>query len=132
MLPRSLCCLFLCGDQLVLRSGVFTILILDLDAYEVDVTPSFAEVFRSVVLSVVGDSTGGWRCCWGAPSQLLPAATNNPPPYVILFLCFCSDGSNQHKIWAVGEICLYLGSGGGRAIWEQFYFQLFQESGDFA
>jgi hypothetical protein len=46
--------LFLCGIQLVLRSGVFTILDLD----EVDVTPSFAEVFRSV-LSGVGGSTGG-------------------------------------------------------------------------
>jgi hypothetical protein len=50
--------LFLCGVQLVFRSGVLTILDLD----EVDVTPSFAEVFRSV-LSGVGGSTGGWRCC---------------------------------------------------------------------
>jgi hypothetical protein len=46
--------LFLCGVQLVLRSGVFTILDLD----EVDVTPRFAEVFKSV-LSGVGGSTGG-------------------------------------------------------------------------
>jgi hypothetical protein len=50
--------LFLCNVELVLRSGVLTILDLD----EVDVTPSFAEVFRSV-LSGVGGSTGGWRCC---------------------------------------------------------------------
>ena len=50
--------LFLCGVQLVLRSGVLTILDLD----EVDVTPSLVEVFRSV-LSGVGGSTGGWRCC---------------------------------------------------------------------
>ena len=50
--------LFLCGVQLALRSGVFTILDLD----EVDVTPSLVEVFRSV-LSGVGGSTGGWRCC---------------------------------------------------------------------
>ena len=50
--------LFLCGVQLVLRSGVLTILDLD----KVDVTPRFAEVFRSV-LSGVGGSTGGWRCC---------------------------------------------------------------------
>jgi len=59
--------LFLCG---VLRSGVCTILDLD----EVDVTPRFAGVFRSM-LSGVGGSTGGWRCCWGAPSlpQLPPA-----------------------------------------------------------
>ena len=42
--------LFLCGVQLVLRSGVFTLLDLD----EVDVTP---------MLSGVGGSTGGWRCC---------------------------------------------------------------------
>ena len=50
--------LFFCGFQLVLRSCVLTILDLD----EVDVTPSFIEVFRSV-LSGVGGSTGGWRCC---------------------------------------------------------------------
>jgi hypothetical protein len=50
--------LSLCGVQLVLRSGV--LILLDLD--KVDVTPRFAEVFRSV-LSGVGGSTGGWRCC---------------------------------------------------------------------
>ena len=50
--------LFLCGVRLVLRSGVLTVLDLD----KVDVTPRFAEVFRSV-LSGVGGSTGGWRCC---------------------------------------------------------------------
>ena len=48
--------LFLCGIQLVLRSGVLTTLDLD----EVDVTPSLVEVFRSV-LSGVGGSTGGWH-----------------------------------------------------------------------
>ena len=47
--------LFLCGVQLVLRSNVFTVLDLDM----VDVTPKFAEVFRSV-LSGDGGSTGGW------------------------------------------------------------------------
>ena len=50
--------LFLCGVQLVLRSGVLTVLDFD----KVDVAPSFVEVFRSV-LSGVGGSTGGWRCC---------------------------------------------------------------------
>ena len=50
--------LFLCGVQLVLRSGVLTVLNLS----NVDVTPRFAEVFKSV-LSGVGGSTGGWRCC---------------------------------------------------------------------
>ena len=94
------CCrglvLLLCGVQPVLRSGVLTILDID----RVDVTPSLVEVVRSV-LSGVGGSTGGWRCCWDAPSQLPPATTKSPPPYIsLLFLCFCSDGSNQHKIWA--------------------------------
>jgi hypothetical protein len=50
--------LFLCGVQLVLRSGVLTVLYLD----KVDVTPRFAEVFRSA-LSGVGGSTCGWRRC---------------------------------------------------------------------
>ena len=50
--------LFLCGVQLVLGSGVLTVLDLD----EVDVAPSFVEVFRSV-LSGVGGCTSGWRCC---------------------------------------------------------------------
>jgi hypothetical protein len=33
------------------------------------------------VLSGVGGSTGGWRCCWDAPSlpQLPPAIPKNPP-----------------------------------------------------
>jgi len=48
--------LFLCGVQLVLRSGVLTVL----DLNEVNVAPSFVEVFRSV-LSGVGGCTGGWR-----------------------------------------------------------------------
>jgi len=77
--------LFLCGVQLILRSGVLTILDLD----EVDVTPRFAEVFGSM-LSGVGGSAGGWRCCWGAPSlpQLPPANPKNPPPCSsLLFLC---------------------------------------------
>jgi len=42
--------LILCGVQLVLRSGVFTILDLD----KVDVTPRFAEVFRSMLSGVGG------------------------------------------------------------------------------
>ena len=99
--------LFLCGVQLVRRSGVLTI-ILDLD--EVDVTPSLVEVFRSV-LSGVGGSTGGWRCCWGAPSHPhLPCHLKDfiPPTLICCFLCFCSDGSNQHKIWAAGDISVYI------------------------
>jgi len=98
--------LLLCGVQLVLRSGVLAVLDLD----NVDVMPSFAEVSRSV-LSGVGGSTGGWRCCWLAPSlpQLPLATPKNPPPYIsLLFLCFCSDGSNQHKIWAAGDKSFFI------------------------
>jgi hypothetical protein len=50
--------LFLCGVQLVLRSGVLTVLDLD----EVGVAPSFVEAFRWV-LSGVGGCTSRWRCC---------------------------------------------------------------------
>ena len=50
--------LFLCGVQLVLKSGVFTVLDFD----KVDVTPRFAKVYRSM-LSGVGCSIGGWQCC---------------------------------------------------------------------
>ena len=57
MLQRSLWLLFLCGVQLVLRSGVLT----ELDL-KVDVAQRFAEVYRSM-LSGVGGPTGGWRCC---------------------------------------------------------------------
>ena len=49
---------FLCGVQLVLRSGVLKALDLD----KVDVAPSFVEVFRSV-LSGIGGCTRAWRCC---------------------------------------------------------------------
>jgi len=87
--------LLLCGVQLVLRSSVLTILDLD----KVDVTPRFVEVFRSV-LSGVGGSTCGWRCCWDAPSlpQFPPAthcsqglcleqgaASHPPDPHSFLF-----------------------------------------------
>ena len=94
--------LFLCGVQLVLRSGVLTILDLD----EVDVKLRFAEVFGSVLSGV-----GGWRCRWGSPSlpQLSPATLKNPPPYIsLLFLCFCSDGSDQHKIWEAGGKSVFI------------------------
>jgi len=60
--------LFLCGVQLVLRSGVFTIL----DLAEVDVMPRFAEVFKSM-LSWVGGSTGG-------AAGMLPVSLNFPLP----------------------------------------------------
>ena len=94
MLQRSLCCSFACGVQLVLRSGVLTVLDLD----KVDVTPRFAEVFKSV-LSGNGGSAGGWRCCWGAPSlpQLPPATPKNPPTLVCCFCVFAALGVTSTK-----------------------------------
>ena len=102
--------LLLCGVQLVLRSTI-------LDFDEMDVTLRFAEVLRSV-LSGVGGSAGGWRCCWGAPSlpQLPPATPKNPPPCSsLLFSCFCRDWSNQHKIWAAGGKSVFIWEAG----WEE-------------
>ena len=45
-------------------------------------------LLRSLLSGVCG-STGGWRCCWGAPSlpQLPPATLKNPPPTLVC--CFC-------------------------------------------
>jgi len=61
-------------------------------------------------------STCGWRCCRDAPSQLPPATTKNPPSYIsLLFLCFCSDGSNQNKIWASGGKSVFIWEAG----WEE-------------
>jgi hypothetical protein len=65
--------LFLCNVQLVLRYGVLTVLDLD----EVDVGPSFVEVFRSV-LSGVGGCTSGWRC--SQPPSIAPCHFEEPTP----------------------------------------------------
>jgi len=104
-----------CGVQLVLRSGVLTILDLD----EVDVTPRFAEVFRSV-LSEVGGSTGGWRCCWGAPShpQMPPATPKTHPPTFVVFVFLQRKENclpyylssrmcvNLHQVWCSVYVCV--------------------------
>ena len=89
--------LFLCSVQLVLRSGAGALTVLDLD--EVDVTPRFAEVFGSV-LSGIGGSAGGWRCCWGAPSLpqlLLPLHRTHPPAAVCSFRVFAEIGVTSTK-----------------------------------
>ena len=104
---------------MLFRSKTSTVLDLD----EVDVAPSLVEVFGSV-LSGVGGSTGGWRCCWGAPSpfQLPPATPKNPPLYIsLLFLCFAAMGVTSTKSGRL-EINLSLSEKrGGRShlgIWE--------------
>jgi hypothetical protein len=76
--------LFLCGIQLVLRSGVLTVLDLD----KVDVTPRFAEVFRSMLSGVVALLVAG-----GA-AEVLPVSLNCPLPLRRTYLptlvcCFC-------------------------------------------
>jgi hypothetical protein len=82
--------LFLCGAQLVLRSSVFTVLDLD----ELDVAPSFVEVFRSM-LSGVGGSAGGWQSAGVFPVSLscpLPLRRTHPPAVVSCFCVFAAMG----------------------------------------
>jgi len=72
------------------------------------------------------------RCCLGLVALLVaggaaevlpvslncncPLALQNPPPYIsLLFLCFCSNGSNQHKIWAAGGKSVFIWEAG----WEE-------------
>jgi len=105
--------LSLCGVQLVLRFGVFTILDLD----EVDVAPSFVEVFRSV-LSGVGGSTGGWRCCWDAPSlpQFPPATHKTHPPTLVCFFRVLAEFGVTSTISGWLEVNLSLsGKRGGKS-----------------
>ena len=86
--------LFLCGVQLILRSGVFTILDLD----EVDVTPSLVEVFRSVLSGVGGGSIGA-----GGAAEVLPVSLSCPlplrrthPPAVV-----CCFRNSRAALWAL-------------------------------
>jgi len=91
--------LFLCGVQMVLRSGVLAILI------------SSRLISRRVLLRSLG------RCCLGLVALLvadgaagvLSVSLNCPlplrrthPPTLVCCLCFCSDGSDRHNIWAAG------------------------------
>ena len=70
--------LFLCGVQLVLRSGVLTVLDLD----EMDVALSFVEVFRSVLCGVGGCTSGCLavllRC--SQSSSIAPCHFEEPTP----------------------------------------------------
>jgi hypothetical protein len=47
---------------------------------------------------------------------LPPATPKNPPPYIsLLFVCFCSDGINQHNMWAAGGKSIFIWEAG----WEE-------------
>jgi len=52
------------------------------------------------VLSGIGGSAGGWRCCWGAPSLpqlLLPLHRTHPPAAVCSFRVFAEIGVTSTK-----------------------------------
>jgi len=102
--------LFLCGVQLVLRSGVLTLLYLN----EVDVASSFVEVFRLVLsgvgsCTIIGGTAGVLLVSLNFP---LPLRRNQPPTFIFLFLCFCSDGSDQHEIGAAGGKSVFIWEAG--------------------
>ena len=63
----------------------------------------------------------------------LPLRRTHPPTLVCCFSVFAAMGLTSTKSGRL-EVNLSLTGWkrGGRATWEQFYFQLFQESGDFA
>ena len=52
--------------------------------------------------------------CSQSPS-IAPCHTEEPPYISLLFLCFCSAGSNQHKIWAAGVKSVFIWEAG----WEE-------------
>jgi len=53
--------------------------------------------------------------CSQSPS-IAPCHFKEPTPYIsLLFLCFCSGGSNQHKTWAAGGISVFIWEAG----WEE-------------
>ena len=56
----------------------------------------------------------------GGAAEVLPVSLNCPLPLrrthpPILVCCFCSDGSNQHKIWAAGGKSAFIWEAG----WEK-------------
>jgi len=71
----------------------------------------------------------------GSDAEMLPVSLNcplplqrtHPPTLVCCFCVFAALGVTSTKSGATGsKSVLNLGSGVGRAIWELFYFQLFQ------
>ena len=79
------------------------------------------------------------RCCLGmvallvagSAAGMLPVSLNCPLPlrrttpiFSSLFLCFCSAGSNQHKIWAAGGKSVF--------IWEAGWEEPFENNSTFS
>ena len=95
MLQRSLFVLCLCGVQLVLRSGVLTLLYLN----EVDVASSFVEVFRLVLsgvgsCTIIGGTAGVLLVSLNFP---LPLRRTHPPTLVCCFYVFAALGVTSTK-----------------------------------
>ena len=88
--------LFLCGAQLVLRYGVLTVLVLDLD--KVDVT---LRMLRSLDRCCLGKvdllKAGGVAEVPPSLPHLPPATPKSPPPLIasLLLFCFCGDRWGQ-------------------------------------
>ena len=83
-----------------------------LDLHEVNVTLENAEIFGSVLSGEGGSVGDGWRCCRSAPglSQLPPATSKNPPPFITSLLLFSSRGdrSNQYSIRTAGGKLIFV------------------------
>ena len=63
-----------------------------------------------VALLVAGGAAGVLPVFLNCPP---PATLKNPPPYInLLYMCFCSDGSNQNKIWAAGGKSVFIWEAG--------------------
>ena len=83
------------------------------------------------MLSGVDGGTGGWWCCWDAPSlpQLPPATSKDPPPTLVCCFCvaLCNDGSDQHKLWAAGGKSVFTWEAGWEeTFWNSFTFSCFR------
>ena len=79
--------------------------------------PRFAEVFGSV-LSGVGGSTGGWRCCWVLPVSLsfpLPLLRTHPPTFVCCFCIFAAVGVTSTVSGRLEIILSLSGKRGGKS-----------------
>jgi len=62
--------------------------------------------------------------CSQSPS-IAPCHFEEPTPYIsLLFLCFCCNGSNQHKIWAAGGEFAF--------IWEEGWEEPFGNNSTFS
>ena len=113
MLQPKVFVLFLCGVQLVLRSGVLTGLGLD----EVDVAPSFVEVFGRCCLGLVavlvaGGAAGVLPVSLNCP---LPLQKTHPPTLVYCSCVFAAMGVTSTKFGRLEVNLSLFGKRGGKS-----------------